>query len=208
MEAISRGFGSGLKANLARIRELRSVIKSERARVVISFNTSTNVLATLAVQGLACRLIVSERNYPAHSAANRFWSVARKFTYKLADTVVVQTKPGALWLERNTLAKSVEVVPNSISLPIPRLEPTVNPDDHLPADRRVILAVGKIQRQKGFDLLLEACAQLTSSSNEWVLVIAGAGDNQALRQQSEQAGLADRVLFPGRVGYFRFKFTL
>lgn len=90
------------------------------------------------------------------------------------------------------------VVPNGIELHAPAEEVV-----DLPAARPLVLAVGRVERMKGFDLLLDA---LTQPGLEHVHVaIGGAGSRlSSLREQSRAAGTADRVhllgeLTPGQV---------
>jgi glycosyltransferase involved in cell wall biosynthesis len=61
----------------------------------------------------------------------------------------------------------------------------------------LFLAMGRLVRQKGFDLLIEAM-RLTSQPCR--LVIVGDGpDRAALAQQARNGGVADRVIFAGQV---------
>ena len=66
-----------------------------------------------------------------------------------------------------------------------------------------LLFMGRLDRKKGLENLIEACRLLTSRSvEEWLLVIAGAGDlryEQSLRELIGQYGLASRVRFAGHV---------
>jgi glycosyltransferase involved in cell wall biosynthesis len=63
-----------------------------------------------------------------------------------------------------------------------------------------LLAVGRLSRQKGFDVLLPAFARLIASAPGAHLTIAGTGpDDAALRRQASRLGIADRVTFAGFV---------
>ena len=57
-----------------------------------------------------------------------------------------------------------------------------------------MLAVGRLVRQKGFDLLLAAFVRIASEFPEWKVVIVGEGpERENLRQQRDALGLAARV---------------
>lgn len=59
-----------------------------------------------------------------------------------------------------------------------------------------ILAVGRLTRQKGFDLLIDAASQITDLP--WGLTILGEGpDRASLVEQIRSRGLNDRVSLPG-----------
>jgi glycosyltransferase involved in cell wall biosynthesis len=67
----------------------------------------------------------------------------------------------------------------------------------LPADRPLILSVGRLSPEKRVDVLLAAAAQLTSGA---CLVIAGTGPEEAsLRASATRLGLGGRVRFLGFV---------
>ena len=72
-------------------------------------------------------------------------------------------------------------------------------DSSPPVDGRYVLAVGRVVRVKGFDLLVEAFAGADLPSDVR-LVIGGDGPElEALRRQAHSIGLGDRAVFPGRL---------
>jgi glycosyltransferase involved in cell wall biosynthesis len=68
-----------------------------------------------------------------------------------------------------------------------------------PRERRVILAAGRLTRQKGFDLLVRAYEPLAAEHPDWTLRIFGSGvGRDRLRRMIDERGLADRVLLRAR----------
>ncbi|MGN6125035.1 MAG: glycosyltransferase family 4 protein [Humibacter sp.] len=64
-------------------------------------------------------------------------------------------------------------------------------------DGRYIAAVGRVQRLKGFDLLVEAFAR-AGLPDDVRLVIGGGGPQLgALREQADRLGVGERVILPG-----------
>ena len=62
------------------------------------------------------------------------------------------------------------------------------------------MAVGRLIRAKGFDLLVQAFARAATARPEWSLTIFGEGPERAnLEAQVRDLGLGDRVDLPGRV---------
>jgi glycosyltransferase involved in cell wall biosynthesis len=69
-----------------------------------------------------------------------------------------------------------------------------------PASGPRLLAVGRLSREKGFDLLFDALAQVRSSHPNISLVVAGTGPEEAaLKEQCRKLGLEDAVCFAGYI---------
>ena len=98
----------------------------------------------------------------------------------------------------------MHVIANPVIWPIPSFPPRTDPDDVLSSERKTVLAVGSKPRQKGFDLLVHAFAALADDFPEWDLVILGVDsgnpDLASIQQLASDAGVAQRLLLPGRVG--------
>lgn len=63
--------------------------------------------------------------------------------------------------------------------------------------RPFVLGVGRLDRQKGFDVLIDALGQIEGADTP-ELVIAGDGpDREALEERARRGGVADRVVFLG-----------
>jgi glycosyltransferase involved in cell wall biosynthesis len=93
-------------------------------------------------------------------------------------------------------AEKIEVV--HYGLDAPPLAWGPNPELRLPEGARLLVAVSRLEPQKGLDLALRALAELPS---EAVLVVLGEGPQRAeLEALAAELGVTDRVRFPGRVG--------
>ncbi len=180
-------FGSPIWA-LRRVVRLRRALREIRPAVVVSFLLKVNVLTLLATRGLDCRVVVSERNHPVRGTGSRFWRVGRSWLYPLADAVVLQTEGSRKLLSRRICKRSV-VIPNPISL-FPR--GAQSSADH------TLVAVGRLESQKGFDLLLTAFARIEAQYPDWRLIVWGEGPmRRALELQRQALRLEGRVSFPG-----------
>jgi glycosyltransferase involved in cell wall biosynthesis len=92
----------------------------------------------------------------------------------------------------------IEVIENGFDPDLLRKRARERPEIPLPA-KPFIFALGRLSRQKGFDVLIQAHAlALRQGAASHHLVIAGEGpDLQQLQVQAEELGVADSVTFAG-----------
>jgi glycosyltransferase involved in cell wall biosynthesis len=179
-----------LRASVARVVELRRLLKESRPDAVISFIDVSNIYTILAAVGLDVRVVVSERTNPRiNQTVSRPWRVLRRLCYSWAAQVVAQTQEAAQWIERQCRAQ-VAVIPNPLrELP----EVACNRETS-------IISVGRLTNEKGIDLLLQAFAQVSAQFPEWRLYVLGDGpERRVLENLRERLGLARRVEFLGQV---------
>ena len=185
-----------LGANLRIVRRLRTELRSERPDVLVSFITQANVLALLAAVGLNTPVVISERIDARIHRDPLPWHVLRRLLYPRAACLVVQTKALRPWASALVGAQRVTTIPN----PVVQVEggPVAERSPQPPAFS--IVAMGRLVRHKGFDLLLEAFAIVAPQFPGASLTIYGEGpERHTLQAQARSLGLLDRVSFPGRV---------
>lgn len=91
------------------------------------------------------------------------------------------------------------VIPNGLVLQTPGVAPSAA-GAPLHEGSLIVLAVGRLVHNKGFDLLIEAFASVAARFVDVRLVIAGEGPaGHDLRSLAVRQGLAERVTFPGRL---------
>ncbi len=195
----SRSRLQGLLANLVRIWRLRKIVRATRSQVLLGFTGRTNVLTILAGLGTGARIVVSERTHPPLMPLGNLWERLRRQCYRWADLVVAQTDAASAWLNAHTLARRVTVIPNAVWRDVPVLPdaPCPQPDDLIASERKLLLAVGRLSPEKGFDALLRAFTRLGTQRAGWTLVVLGEGEERdALRALADD----EHVLLPGVVG--------
>jgi len=180
--------------NLWRVRRLRRFVAQERPDCILSFIDETNVLALLAAKGTGIPVVVSERTDPAQHPIPCPWRILRRVTYPWARAIVLQTRAAAAYFPPSW-ASRIAVVPN----PVPKVAP-VPPAPGSPDGRmHRIVGMGRLEKEKGFDLLIRAFASFAATLPEWDLTILGDGpERDALAAEIARSGLTRRIALPGR----------
>lgn len=195
----STGSLSAISNNIRRIFSLRKALIKLQPDLVISMMPTANITAALAVQGLGIKCIGSERNYPPFDELGGYWRFLQKHVYRFLDSIVIQTKIGQEWIKANTNARSTVVIPNPVVLPIPNTTPAI--PVFCSPEKKLILGVGRLAKQKQFDHLIDAFAMIAENHHHADLVILGDGDARAaLESQIKELNLTDRIFLPGRAG--------
>lgn len=194
LAAISQPATTRVVANAKRVLAFRRAVIAANPDVVVAFITETNVTALLACLGLGKPVVISERIDPREHPVGRIWSLLRRATYGRARLLVVQTSAIADWCRERWGLRSVATIPN------PVLVSAGAKIDDAGTTRPFLLAVGRLDRQKGFDVLLHAYALVAAELPDLDLRIAGDGpEADSLRKQAVDAGLGGRVTFLGQV---------
>lgn len=196
------GSRSGSPLNkLRRMMALRRAIRDEPPAVVLSFLPHVNVAAVVASLGLRVPVVVSERIYPPAMPLGAVLERLRRWAYARATKVVVQTEETREWLACSCPGARVHVIANPLVYPLPQSQPRVDPDHIVGHARPLALAVGRLEKQKGFDLLIAAFQRLSRKYSTWDLAILGEGiERPQLERYIESLGLTDRIFFAGRAG--------
>ncbi len=188
----SRHALSALLGNVRRIAGLRSMVRRTQPDIVIAFVGTTNILTILACIGLGVPVIISERNDPARQSLGRIWDVLRRTLYRKAALVTANSTGAVAAMQSYVPVAKLRHIPNLLP---PHLDPWA-PD----AENPFVLAVGRLNRQKGFDVLLDAFALFAPRHKDWRLVILGEGpERESLTRRVDSLGLANRVRLEGFV---------
>lgn len=187
--------------NLRRVLALRRVLRDVRPDVALAMMNSSNIQLALAATGLRGLVSVgSERTHPPQMPLGLIWETLRRYFYGRLNAVVALTEESATWLRSQTRAKKVVVIPNVATYPLPAHPPHVPPPSEA-AKERLLLTVGRLSQEKGFDSLIVAFQRLAADFPDWKLAILGEGAlRQELSDRIKAAGLVNRILLPGRVG--------
>ncbi|MDX7694296.1 glycosyltransferase family 4 protein [Aeromonas caviae] len=168
------GRGS-LRLPLA-ILKLRRYLQQHQIDILIDVESMLALYALPAVLGLNIRHICWEHfNYSVDlgKASRR---LARKLAARFADDVVTLTeRDKQLWVANTKCTANIVSIPNPVTIILPT---QINLHK-----AKLFLAVGRLTYQKGFDLLLQAWAQVAPLHPDWRLRIVGDGEDKAMLEQ-------------------------
>ena len=184
----SEGHWQSIQQNFKRILALRSAIKASTPEVVISFLLRSNVRVLLATVGTGIPVIVSERDDPFHAKPGEIWQWLARITYPWATRITVHTRQAAQFFPSSWQPK-IAVIANPVLI-----ESVVQTRP----EGQKIIAIGRLEEQKAFDLLLRAFALIKDEFPEASLTIWGEGTQRnTLELVREKLDLQSRVNFPG-----------
>ena len=143
-------------------------------------------------------------NLPAHMKHYRaYHQIAVRYIYRHLDDVVFVSSQAMIsakqWLSRDVLGwKAIPNIFDSASYAGKQNIPLA--DENRLFSQPVVVSVGRLSRQKGFDVLISAHVELRRRGVMHHLLILGEGDGRAeLTDLVAQHGVADSVFMPGFV---------
>ena len=190
------------RVNLGRIPNtiytIRKLLKTEHIDTIIAVDTKSIPYTLPATLGLQVKHIGWEHfNFDPSKGMSRS-SIVRHLAARYCDSVVTLTQRDKEHWLKNTRHKS-QIIAIGNPCPFPAQE-------YIKHNNKIVLAVGRLDKDKGFDLLLEAWLQVTTVMPEWTLKIVGEGDQRAnLTQFIQKNQMIEKVELVGmtdNVGHY------
>jgi glycosyltransferase involved in cell wall biosynthesis len=188
---------------------LAAHLKRTRPAAVLSALTHMNIatLAAATLAGSGARVVVSERNQISAKAleAKGMWKRAlyraAPLAYRAADDVVAVSSgvAGDLAQFARLAQQRIRVIHNPVFSGDVAAMAARSPEHpwFAPDGPPIVLAAGRLHRQKGFDILIRAFA-IARAEVDCRLVILGEGcERETLQHQADLAGLSYDIDLPG-----------
>ena len=187
--------------NIYRIFVLRRLLKQIKPDIALAMMSTANILLALASIYLKKIITVgSERTFPPKVPLGRIWESLRTTFYNCLSVVVALNQESALWLAQNTKSRKINIIPNSISFPLPSTEPHID-ISIIPKGKKKLISVGRLSEEKQFDILISVFQKLIFDFPDWVLVILGEGNiRYQLEKQIKSLKIENHVFLPGNTG--------
>lgn len=192
------------------ILELRRYLLRERPAILFSTMCNGNLVAVLSgmLARVDTKIIIRESIAPV-SEPKTAWrrrinhALARWF-YELADAVIAVSEGVAAELVSMNprLLRKIFVLPTPVITTDMQLKAQAAPSHPWFGDKRkrIVLAAGRLDPQKGFDVLLKAFSRIAGHRDDVRLIIMGEGDSRPeLEQLSRELQIEKLVSMPGYI---------
>lgn len=192
--------GSGSPARIFSLfrtaKDIRKVIANEKPDLIIAIQANAFIRTFVGAIGYKIPIIAADHTSFARKmdCINTF---TRHYLYKFADGLSILTKRDEKLLGNKYPQK--RVIYNPLTFPL--LRETTKRD-------KTILCVGRfdVWKIKGFDLMIQMWAKISSSHPDWQLMFAGTGMEESvnlIKRMVHDYNLDDRVQFLGQVDDMR-----
>jgi PEP-CTERM/exosortase A-associated glycosyltransferase len=197
-------------------RRLRSVVEMVEPHVIHAHSPVLNAIPALRVgKELGIPVVYEVRAFWEDAAVDHGTTTEGSLRYRLSqgtETYALRRAAHVFTIcqglradivARGIPAEKVTVIPNAVD--IEKFEPGAAPDEALKAQLglggcTVVGFIGSFYAYEGLNLLLDALPQLLAQRPDVrVLLIGGGPQDKALKAQASRLGVADKVVFTGRV---------
>ena len=194
----------GSFATLRSIFPLARIIREERPQVVVSFMWGTNLimLLTKLITTPKSKMIISEHVNLGKDIINYRFCWLRKFLikklYPKADAIITVSLgiKENLTKEFGILEEKIKVIYNGIDL---RNIEKLTTATFKPPFKQYIIAVGRLEKQKNYPLLLKAFAGINKEHDIGLVILGEGKERKHLEILIHDLGLDGKVLMPGIV---------
>lgn len=176
---------------IKKYKKVREIVKNSKPDIVLSLPEEIGIYVIGALLGVKVPVVVSERNNPWVMPYRKPTRLLRRIMYPLADGYIFQTEQASRFFSKRIQKKGI-VLPNPLE--IDRL-----PEPYSGKRKKLIVGVGRLERQKNFKLLIDAFSLFYNSHNEYKLVIFGEGSLRSeLEKYAEEKLIAESWSLPGK----------
>ena len=172
------------------LRKIRRIIQNNGSSCVCAFLSDVAVMTRIATLGMRIVFASAERGAPF--AYSKKWIVLEKWAFYWSDICFFQVEKARDFYGNNVSKKSV-VIPNPFFIK-ENLEPNMGKRNN------TIVGAGRLEDQKGFDLLINAYANVRIKHPEYTLILFGEGSQkEKLVKLTEMLKIQEYVSFPGYI---------
>jgi glycosyltransferase involved in cell wall biosynthesis len=185
---------------------LAALINKEKPDVIFSLLSSTNVAVTIAklLSGIQCKLIISEHTYPSVNLENEIYGTITKGfmkrCYHKADRIIAVSEGIKKDLIQNFHAQEdkTTVIYNPVNIKeIESLSAEKVEHPWFQEQIPLIIAVGRLTKQKGYPYLLKAFSIVKKQLKSRLVIIGEGEDRTTLVNMAIELGIKEDIEFFG-----------
>lgn len=189
--AIGKKSNNKVIDRILRYKTIRSVVQKNKPDVVLTMPEDTGIYAILALIGTGIPVYVSERNNPWVMPDVKITRLLRKVAYPFAKGIIFQTQMAKSFFPKYIQKKGV-VLQNPV-------DATRIPEPYIGERKKVFSAVGRLEPQKNFPMLIRAFSEFHKREKDYKLVIYGEGRERSnIENLIKELHLENFVSLPGR----------
>lgn len=172
-----------------REKKIKAAVTAFSPDIIISFMANTNIDVCMALKKTKIPIIVSERNDPKIDPPGKIRRFLRICAYKRANGVVFQTKEAQDFFEEKIRKRST-IILNPLLSEIPK--------PYTGKRENRIVAVGRLEKQKNYNMLITAFSLFAKELPNWTLEIYGEGALcEQIESQAKECNISDKVFLKG-----------
>lgn len=187
----------GGRSYIREYRALRNLISGLNPGVVHTHGDRADVIAGAAARARGIPTVSTVHGFVGGGLRNRTNERIQRFALRRADAVIAVSAPLAARLEAAGIApRKIHCIRNGFTPALIHLDRLAAREKlGITGDYRVAGWVGRLSREKGADVMLDA---LALSDSSWSLSVIGDGpESEALHERAERLGITGRVTWHG-----------
>lgn len=171
--------------------KLHRFIKKNDIDLLIGIDMLLAIYTTYAKMGTNCKLISWEHFNYHYTIKEKKRVRALKLAKKYADKIIVLTYYDyySHITEGAVKEEQIQFIYNPTPLSI---------EEHKFHDNNLVLCVGRLTHQKGFDLMIKAWEQVEKNIKNWTLAIVGSGEDEIMLKDLANSLKLNNVVFISR----------
>ncbi len=190
--ALKNGSGNNKKNFIPLINEIRKTVKKYKFDVLVEADVILRIFTVPACLGLSLSVISWEHFNFNNNLGLKLRDIARKLAAKHSKYIITLTETDRKSYLANLKCRAVV---KAIENPL-----VFYPDEYTDCTKKVVLTVGRLNYQKGYNFLLDAWKIVSFKHPDWTLRIAGTGElEQQLKKQSQELNINSTVNFLGQI---------
>lgn len=189
----------GARSYLREYRSLQALVARLQPAVVHTHGYRADVIGGMVARSRHVPTVSTVHGFTGGGRRNRLYERVQSFALRRADAVIAVSAPLVLRLTKDGVPRErIHCVPNGFAQSVDTLtRAAARKRLDIPPNALVAGWVGRLSREKGADVMLDA---LAASDPKWHLSIIGEGDEaDHLRHQAAELGIADRISWHGHI---------